>query len=100
MSLSLPGNCLYSLSQDNLPPEEYERIISPNTALSRINREYEFDDRHNTGRYIINMRERQISSNQALPCGIREKEKLDIVEKNHVQKIILGTTIKTLVICN
>ncbi|CRG52394.1 hypothetical protein B7R74_19875 [Yersinia pseudotuberculosis] len=77
MSLSLPGNYLYSLSQDNLPPEEYERIISPNTALSRINREYEFDDRHNTGRYIINMRERQISSNQALPCGIREKEKLE-----------------------
>ncbi|EMX1067921.1 hypothetical protein AAF855_004382, partial [Yersinia enterocolitica] len=54
MSLSLPGNDLYYLPRDNLPPEEYERIISAYAAWSRICREYQLDDRNNNGHYIIN----------------------------------------------
>nr|WP_069484416.1 hypothetical protein [Yersinia pestis] len=79
MSFNLPGMYLYYLSRDNLAPEEYERIISPHAAWARICREYEFDDSHNTSRYLINMREREqrSSPDQPRPGGIREKEKLE-----------------------
>ncbi|CRY41960.1 HNH endonuclease domain-containing protein [Yersinia enterocolitica] len=77
MSLSLPGNDLYCLSRDNLPPEEYERIISAYAAWSRICREYEFDDRNNNGRYIINMRENRAASHLRPSRGAREKDKLE-----------------------
>lgn len=79
MSFNLPGMYLYYLSRDNLAPEEYERIISPHAAWARICREYEFDDSHNTSRYLINMREREqrFSPDQPRPGGIREKEKLE-----------------------
>ncbi|WP_174847146.1 HNH endonuclease signature motif containing protein [Yersinia artesiana] len=77
MSLSLPGNDLYYLSRDNLPPEEYERIMSAYTAWSRICREYEFDDRNNNGRYIINMRENRSASQFRPSRGDREKDKLE-----------------------
>lgn len=77
MSLSLPGNYLYCLSRDNLPPEKYECIISANAAWARICREYEFDDGNNAGRYLINMRERQVYSNHTRSPGNREKGKLE-----------------------
>lgn len=77
MSLSLPGNDLYYLPRDNLPPEEYERIISAYAAWSRICREYEFDDHNNNGRYIINMRENRAASHSRASRGAREKDKLE-----------------------
>ncbi|CNI43358.1 HNH endonuclease domain-containing protein [Yersinia pekkanenii] len=77
MSLNLPGSYLYYLSKDNLAPEEYERIISPHDAWSRICREYEFDDGYNASRYLINMREGRTYHTQASSGGSREKEKLE-----------------------
>ncbi|CNJ74444.1 hypothetical protein yaldo0001_28300 [Yersinia aldovae ATCC 35236] len=77
MSLSLPGIYLYNLSRDNLPPEDYERIVSAYAGWSRICREYEFDDGYHTSRYIINMRESRSHHTQASSRGSREKEKLE-----------------------
>ncbi|AJJ63521.1 polymorphic toxin type 46 domain-containing protein [Yersinia aldovae] len=77
MSLSLPGIYLYNLSRDNLPPEDYERIVSAYAGWSRICREYEFDDGYHTSRYIINMRESRSYHTQASSRGSREKEKLE-----------------------
>ncbi|WP_202905508.1 HNH endonuclease, partial [Yersinia pekkanenii] len=77
MSLNLPGSYLYYLPKDNLAPEEYERIISPHAAWSRICREYEFDDGYNASRYLINMREGRTSHTQASSPGSREKDKLE-----------------------
>lgn len=76
MSLSLPGNDLYYLPRDNLPPEEYERIISAYAAWSRICREYQLDDRNNNGHYIINMRENRAASHSRPSREAREKDKL------------------------
>ncbi|OVZ94938.1 hypothetical protein CBW54_00545 [Yersinia kristensenii] len=77
MSLSLPSIYLYHLPNDNLPPEEFERIISARKAWSRICREYVFDDGNGTGRYIINMREERIVQHRTASRGLREKEKLE-----------------------
>lgn len=77
MNHSLPGIYLYHLPSDNLPPEQFERIISANLAWSRICREYEFDNRHTTGRYLINMREAYTPQRRTGSHGTREKDKLE-----------------------
>ncbi|WON76268.1 hypothetical protein [Serratia sp. UGAL515B_01] len=77
MSLSLPGIYLYYLPNDNLAPEEFERIISAHRAWSRICREYVFDEGYGTGRYIINMREDRTVQHRTASRGLREKEKLE-----------------------
>lgn len=77
MSLSLPGIYLYYLPNDNLAPEEFERIISAHRAWSRICREYVFDEGYGTGRYIINMREDRTVQHRTASRGLREKDKLE-----------------------
>ncbi|WON77937.1 DNA/RNA non-specific endonuclease [Serratia sp. UGAL515B_01] len=77
MSFSLPGIYLYHLSSDNLPPEEFERIVSAHKAWSRICSEYVFDDDYNSSGYIINMRERRMASHRTASSGRHEKEKLE-----------------------
>lgn len=87
MSISLPGSYLYYLAKDDLAPEEYERIISPFFAWSRICKKYEFDDTIRGSFYIINIRERPYyrSSHQPAPHGLREKARLkSMVESGDV----------------
>ena len=78
MRFSLPGTRLYYLPRDDLAPEKYEEIISPNSAWSHIDSKYVFDDRPPPGFQLINMRERDFHgyTNQLPTHGPREREKL------------------------
>ncbi|MDR7344601.1 hypothetical protein J2X14_003037 [Pantoea alhagi] len=78
MSFSLPGNDLYYLPRDDLPPEKYQDIIRPVFAWPKIDSNYVFDDRMHFGFQLINMRQRAFNgyTHQLPPHGPREREKL------------------------
>lgn len=78
MSFSLPGNDLYYLPRDDLPPEKYEEIIKPVFAWPKIDSKYVFDDRMHFGFQLINMQQRAFNgyTHQLPPHGPREREKL------------------------
>lgn len=63
MSIRLPGHNLYYLPEDKLAPKEYERILYPSLAWSRICEKYEFYDGQNADFQLINMRERSYYRN-------------------------------------
>ncbi|PIF14670.1 Uncharacterized alpha/beta hydrolase domain [Candidatus Pantoea floridensis] len=111
MSLSLPGIYLYYLPNDNLAPEDFERIVSPSYAWARICDQYEFDDSYNPGFNIINMREQSSCRNphQPGPHGPREKERLEkmifcgdavMLSEMHGPDVIFYINDKGELICN
>lgn len=78
MGLSLPGSRLIYLSRDNLPPESFERIIPPFAAWKHAEQDYQFNDRWDHQRYIINIEPKSTYLlAAALPeFGERSREKL------------------------
>ncbi|MCZ7834227.1 hypothetical protein [Atlantibacter hermannii] len=78
MGLSLPGSRLIYLSRDNLPPESFERIIPPFAAWKHAEQDYQFNDRWDHQRYIINIEPKSTYPlAAALPeFGERSREKL------------------------
>ncbi|MCZ7834225.1 hypothetical protein [Atlantibacter hermannii] len=78
MGLSLPGNRLICLARDNLAPESFERIIPPFAAWKHAEQDYQFNDRWDHQRYIINIEPKSTYPlAAALPeFGERSREKL------------------------
>ncbi len=78
MGFSLPGMHLFYLAEDNLDPEEYERIIYPDFAWPRICEQYDFDDSRHAGFHIISMYEAPSYRNphEPRPHGPGEKARL------------------------
>nr|WP_242634110.1 hypothetical protein [Pantoea allii] len=78
MGLSLPGNRLICLSRDNLPPESFERIISPYSAWRHAEQDYQFDDRFNHQRYIVNIEPKSSHPLAATLPGYGERSKAQL----------------------
>lgn len=78
MSFSLPGIDLYFLASDNIAPEEYERIMPPETAWHRVQRDYCFIDSVSQNGFIVNMRPKESINfrDQAPNRGGREANKM------------------------
>lgn len=95
MGFSFPGSNLFYLSRDNLDPERYELIGSPEKAWRHICDEYEFDDRYHSTWYVQGMRWRPAYSRsyayQRKPHGARTEERLKKLVYTGVVVMVNGT---------
>ncbi|MEN4546138.1 HNH endonuclease signature motif containing protein [Pantoea agglomerans] len=78
MSRCLPGTDLYYLAGDNVPPEQFERIMPPEKAWHRVQRDFCFDDTTTVSGYIVNMRPKVVINfrDQAPKRGLREEKRM------------------------